>query len=61
MFPPDAETGDILLARLQEALEVQGFELVGNTIVMYIDKDRFDEKVFKKILSINNIKHNIFL
>jgi ribosomal protein L11 methyltransferase len=57
MFPPDAETGDILLARLQEALEVQGFELVGNTIVMYIDKDHFDEKSFKKILSINDIKY----
>jgi len=58
MFPPDAETGDILLARLQEALEVQGFELIGNAIVMYIDQDHFDEKIFKKILSINNIKYN---
>lgn len=58
MFPPDAETGDILLARLQEALEVQGFELTGNTIIMYLDKDHFDEKIFKKILSVNNIKYN---
>lgn len=58
MFPPDAETGDILLARLQEALDVQGFELTGNTIVMYLEKDHFDEKIFKKILSVNNIKYN---
>ena len=57
MFPPDTETGDILLARLQEALEVQGFELIENTIVMYIDRDHFDEKVFKKIVSINDVKY----
>jgi ribosomal protein L11 methyltransferase len=38
---------------------VQGFELIGNAIVMYIDQDHFDEKIFKKILSINSIKYNI--
>jgi len=58
MFPPDAETADILLARLQEALDVEGFELIENVVVMYIDKDHFDEKIFNKILSINNIKYN---
>ena len=50
MFPPDAETADILLARLQEALEAEGFELIENVVVMYIDKDHFDEKIFNKIL-----------
>ncbi len=58
MFPQDTETADILLARLQGALDVEGFELIENVVVMYINKDHFDEKIFNKILSINNIKYN---
>lgn len=58
MFPKNTETGDILLARLQEALNVQGFDLTEDSLIMYIDADNFDENIFKKILTINHVKYN---
>lgn len=59
IFSGDTETSDILVARLQETFDVEGFELTEDILIMYIDKNNFDEKLFKKILSINDIKYEI--
>ena len=59
MYPGNAETGDILVARLQEAFDVQGFDMTEDALIMYIDKDKFDEKIFKKILSISDVNFKL--
>lgn len=59
MFPENAEMSDILVARLQEAFDVEGFDLTEDALIMYKDKENFEEKLFNKILSIDDIKYRI--
>lgn len=59
MFPENAEMSDILVARLQEAFDVEGFDLTEDALIMYMDKENFEEKLFNKILSIDDIKYRI--
>jgi len=50
----DAVQQELLIARLSEEIDIDGFEQQEECLIMYINEGNFDEKLFKNILELTN-------
>lgn len=53
----DAEQQDLLIAQLNDCLEIDGFEQLDSSIKMFLKEQNFKEDQFKNIIQINNVKY----
>ncbi|MFT3747870.1 MAG: 50S ribosomal protein L11 methyltransferase [Agriterribacter sp.] len=53
----DPETNNLLIAELNESMNITGAEELSGMLKLYIKEEDFDENLFKKIIEINNIKY----
>ncbi|PVD50862.1 50S ribosomal protein L11 methyltransferase [Terrimonas sp.] len=54
----DAEAGELLLAQLNEEMEIAGAEELPGVLKLYINNEHFNEIELNKIIEYNNLKHS---
>ncbi|MCC6289023.1 MAG: 50S ribosomal protein L11 methyltransferase [Chitinophagaceae bacterium] len=53
----DPEINDLLIAELNESMNISGIEELPGMLKCYIKEEDFDEHIFKKIIEVNNLKY----
>ncbi|MFT3945750.1 MAG: 50S ribosomal protein L11 methyltransferase [Agriterribacter sp.] len=53
----DPQVNDLLIAKLNESMNIAGAEELPGMLKCYIKEEDFDERIFEKIIEINNLKY----
>lgn len=53
----DAEQQELLIAQLNDCLEIDGFEQLDSSIKMFLKEQNFKEDQFKNIIQINDVRY----